>query len=114
MARCCTSLDSEALLVAAWDGKEGALHQLPVLVGERLLRRAERGHQVRLRVCLLQCSTGAPRPLPRLRDVEQRLLNLAQMALADDRHVRRWIGRAPRAMPHSARVCWCFGTNGSD
>ncbi len=88
MALCCTTLDSEAILVDARDREEGALHQLSVVVGERLLRRFERVYQVRLRVSALQRGASPRGPLPRLRDVEEGLLNLAQMPLTHGWYVR--------------------------
>ncbi len=40
-------LDGEALLIVARDGEEGALHELPVIVGKGLLGGLQRSHQVR-------------------------------------------------------------------
>jgi len=40
-------LDGEARLIVARDSEEGALHELPVIIGKSLLGGLQRSHQVR-------------------------------------------------------------------
>ncbi len=88
-----TALDGEGRLVAAWDGEESALHELPMILGERVLGRLQGRNQMRLCPAGLQSDPGPHGSVSRLRDVEERLLNLIEVALIHEGHVRWPIGR---------------------